>query len=77
VNWRLWIYGLLSGVIGAGASAASNVLVLPAVVNGITVRQLFIATSLNMAVAAGVGLFAYLKTHPLPEWSGVNRRNGG
>jgi hypothetical protein len=77
MNWRLWIYGLLSAVIGAGASAASNVLILPAVVNGITVRQLFVATSLNMAVAAGVGLFAYLKTQPLPDWNGQDRRNGG
>jgi len=75
MNWRFWTYGLVSGIIGAAASTAGNVLILPAVVNGITVRQLFIATALNMAVAGAVGAFAYLKKQPLPEWSGQERRN--
>ena len=76
MNWKLWLYGLFAAVIGGTAAAASNFFILPMVVNGITMHSLLIATGWNAVAAALIALFAYLKTHPLPDWSGVDRRNG-
>jgi hypothetical protein len=70
----LWTYGLLSAVIGGTASAVSNFFVLPMIVNGMTMRTLLIATGWNAVGASLIAMFAYLKTHPLPEWDGVYKR---
>lgn len=76
-DWRRWLYGLASAIIGAAASAAGNVMILPVVLNTITFRQTLVVTGLNAAFAGiGTGL-AYLKTHPLPEWDGISDRRDG
>lgn len=76
MNWKFWLYGLVTALVGAGASAASNAIVLPAVIDGLTLKKLLIAIGLNAIIAGVIGGLAYLKTHPLPDWSGVERRNG-
>ena len=72
--WKLWLYGLLAAVIGGTASAASNFFVLPMIVTGMSMKSLLIATGWNAVGAALIALFAYLKTHPIPEWDGVKKR---
>jgi len=74
MNWKLWIYGLVSAAIGAAASAASNVFVIPFVINGVTSHQLLVVTGYNAGLAGLSGCLFYLKTHPVPEWSGYGRR---
>ena len=77
MNLKLWLYGLISAVIAAAATAASNALVLPAVFDGVTMKKLLIAIGLNAALAGlGAGL-GYLKTHPAPDWNGQDRRGNG
>ena len=75
MNWKLWLYGLSAALIGAAASAASNIVVLPTQFDGVTVKKLFVVAGLNALVSGFIGGLAYLKTHPLPDWNGTNRRN--
>ena len=75
MNWKLWLYGLFTALIAAAATAASNAIVLPAVIDGLTLKKLLVAIGLNAVVAGIASGLAYLKTHPLPDWSGVERRN--
>lgn len=77
MNWKLWIYGLLTGIITGAATAASNALVLPAVLDSVTFKKLLIIIGLNALVAGIGGGLAYLKTHPAPEWDGINERRNG
>lgn len=74
MNWKLWIYGLLAAAITAAATAASNVLILPLVLDSVTVKKMFLITGLNALVSGAGGMLAYLKTHPVPDWNGVERR---
>jgi len=72
LNWGTWLYGLVSGFIGGGASAVTASIVLPAV-DG---KDFNFATGLhNLALVAGA-LFivhggmtaaAYLAKSPLPS----------
>lgn len=67
MNWKAWIYGLLSSVISAFSTAASGAIALPTVFS-------FDANGLiNMlkmsAIPAILAFFLYLKTHPLPDSS--------
>ncbi len=67
MNWKAWLYGLLSSVISAFSTAASGAIMLPTVFSftedGL-INMLKVAT-----LPAGFAFFAYLKMHPLPDSS--------
>ena len=67
MNWKAWLYGLLSSTISAFSTAASGAIMLPTVFSfthdGV-INMLKVA-----ALPAGFAFFAYLKTHPLPDSS--------
>lgn len=65
MNWKAWLYGLLSSVISAFSTAASGALALPSV---FSFDENGVINMLKMAVLpAAFAFFAYLKTHPLPD----------
>jgi hypothetical protein len=67
MNWEAWLYGLLSSVISAFATAASGALALPTV---FTFDENGFFNMLKMAALPAIfAFFAYLKTHPLPDSS--------
>jgi hypothetical protein len=67
MNWKAWLYGLLSSVISAFATAASGALALPSVFS--FTEDGFINMAKLAALPAIFAFFAYLKTHPLPDSS--------
>lgn len=69
MNWKLWIYGLFAAVIGAAASAAGNVFILPLVLDQPSIKKVLVITGLNAAFAGGIAFFGYLKMHPVPDWA--------
>ena len=67
MNWKAWVYGLLTSVISAFSTAASGALALPTVFSfteGGFINMLKLA-----ALPAILAFFAFLKTHPLPDSS--------
>lgn len=67
MNWKAWVYGLLSSVISAFSTAASGALALPSVFS-FDENGLF--NMLKMAALPAIlAFFLYLKTHPLPDSS--------
>jgi hypothetical protein len=70
-NVLLWLYGLGTAVIGAGASSITVMIVDPNDFNLTTGWRKLAAVSLVNGVVAGA---AYLKQQPLPAWDGIDRR---
>src|SRR5262245_47484006 len=74
MDWRHWLYGLMSGTIGGIASAGSAWLGLAAAkasgadVHTLNWRELGIVCLSSGIVAA----FAFLKQSPLPKWDDVS-----
>lgn len=72
LNWQIWLYGLVSGFIGGGASAVTASLVLPAVdgkdFNFTTgLHSLAIVVGALFVVHGVITAMAYLAKSPLPS----------
>lgn len=73
LKWDQWIYGLLSGVVGGGASAVvsgvSSMLMAPQQFNlqdWQGAKKLFVMMAVNFTLNAALSAFFYLKQSPLP-----------
>ena len=67
MNWQVWLKGLISAVIGAAATASTNVIVAPETFN----LQEGLSKLLQvMAVSAILAAAFYLKQSPLPGNTG-------
>lgn len=68
LNWELWLYGLLAGVIGGASTAALSWAGLGAAhAAGMDVPMLnFKALGIVLISGAAPSFFAYLKQQPLP-----------
>jgi hypothetical protein len=72
LNWGAWLYGLISGFIGGGASALTSSVVLPAVdskdfnFSGGGFHNLLIVAGTLFLVHGGMTSAAYLSKSPLP-----------
>lgn len=82
LNWGAWIYGLLSGFIGGGASAVTASVVLPGLDSkdfnfGGGLNKLLFAMGAFFLVHGILVAMAYLAKSPLPqareEWSSEQR----
>lgn len=72
LEWGHWLYGLISGFIGGGASAISsfvaNNFTDPKDFNlGSGLHHTLVNAGVNFLVAGGITAFAYLKQSPLPK----------
>lgn len=71
LNWGKWLYGLVSGFIGGGASALTSSVVLP-MVDGNDfnfsggLHKLGVVAGTLFLVHGGMTAAAYLKQSPLP-----------
>ena len=68
LNWELWLYGLMAGVIGGASTAALSWAGLGAAHSaGLDVPTLnFKALGIVLISGAAPSFFAYLKQQPLP-----------
>lgn len=75
MNWLpaiRWVHGWASAAIGGGASAVTAAVVDPQDFNfsGDGLKKLLTLFAVNAVVSS----FFYLKTAPLPDWDGEDRR---
>lgn len=76
LDWGQWLYGLFSGFIGGGASAATSGFVGNAVDPthfNVRSRDFYILIGANFMASGLLSMFFYLKQHPLPEMHVVER----
>jgi hypothetical protein len=67
-SFRIWLYGLAAAAISAFASAASGAIALPTV---FTFDKVGLLNMVKLAtVPAMLAVFAYLKSSPIPKYSG-------
>lgn len=71
LNWSVWLYGLISGFIGGGASAVTSAIVMPNIdpqdFNFSTGMHKMLITMVSFFVVHGVLVaMAYLAKSPLP-----------
>jgi hypothetical protein len=66
MNWKVWLHGLISAVIGGAAAAVTTMIVAPDQFNLFdpTARQRLLAVILVSAILSAA---AYLKQSPLPK----------
>lgn len=72
LNWGVWLYGLVSGFIGGGASAVTSAIVMPAVDHAdfnfsTGLHKLLITMAAFFVVHGVLVAMAYLAKSPLPQ----------
>jgi hypothetical protein len=71
VNWKKWLYGLLSAAVNGAASGVVLVIAAPETFNLQAGWKRLLGTSATLGLLNAAN---YLKSSPAPEWNGVDRR---
>lgn len=70
-GWRYWLKGLVAAIVNGSASGVVLIIADPMTFNLFEGKQKLLSTSALLGILAAAN---FLKTHPVPDWDGEERR---